>query len=341
MNGENAGSGRLINLGWKWNASALALLAAAGGAENAMAAPASDGSGWTLDLQGGYVFTGQDVVQFAQVGDTPPASDKPSTVLKGPFIGSANGYDVAATLSYQPPGSSWVFILDGQYGRTNNHSRTFASSYSGKYVRYDRTAHVTHSQEHYYIDFEVGRDFGVGLFGRGDTVVGGGVRYAHFSALTRGTFSTYSKYFFSTVSRSGSFTERRANNAVGPQIFIQQTSLLPGRMGDAGLSVGWGASGGVLFGRQTVDSSITQQVTSSGDHNFYQAFSNGSRAHNTITTDAALYLQLSWRPAHSPASFGVGYKAQVFFNALDGGYPSARNIDFFDHGPYADVQIHF
>jgi len=315
------------SLSLKWNLSALALIASAGGAGVAAAAtPDEAGGGITVDVQGQYNLS--DNHDLSTFGDTGPF-----LLQDNPTLHPGTGYDLAGTVSYQAPGSDLSYSVGVRYGRTNTSGKSFHTAYDTKYS-FSRSGRASHTQEHLFVDFNVGKDVGMGIWGPGVSTVGGGIRYAHLSSLTRGSFATSSKY----ISRAGSFRINRRNDAVGPRIFVQQTSFLPGSMGQSGFSIGWGGGVGVLFGRQTV-SAINTFTEDEGS--LYNAFPGGSRSHNVTSPDVDAFFQLGFTPPHTGLTIGAGYRFEEVFNALDGGYSVRSQQDFVQQGPYVDVSIHF
>lgn len=327
---------------WRWNVSAAALLAAAGGAGEAAAAPEPPWAGgeWTFDLQGelGFVKAGGTTVG--------PAYDP--SVLPLPNQSS----DVMGAVTYRPAASPWSFYFDVRYGRTRGANEHQVSHYSTKFGQGSSTNVVHHEEEHGFVDFDVGRDVGLGLFGHGATTVGLGVRYAHFDSLDRDNFTSHTKYF----SRRGVATLRRKSDSVGPQVMIRQSSLLPGALGQGALWFDWGATGGVLFGRQANTLSGSAVTKSSG---FFSDVRRGARAArakadfvthhaytsswsgNQTTPDVSAFVQLSFRPAGSPLSVGVGYRVDAFWDVLNGAFPGRRETSELEHGPYLDVSLRF
>jgi hypothetical protein len=192
--------------------------------------------------------------------------------------------------------------------------------------------------EHYTVDFEVGHDFGVGLFGPGTTTLGIGVRYAHFDSTVTGKFSTSTKYsvkylgsiitaFGHSSTKAGRFTSKRVTDAVGPRIFVKTVSPIPGL---SGFSIGAGAGIAILYGRQTVHTTLD---LTSGTY----APAGLNRASSRSIPNADGFLQLNWTAPNSPFTIGVGYKVDAYFTVMDGGFTGKSEIDDVEHGPYLDV----
>jgi hypothetical protein len=341
---SSGGRGRLF-----WQVSALALIAVGAGARKAEAAPGQAAGGLTIDIQGqdtfnntgplNGLFSGSDAIPQDQYG-------------KDGGLKPGSGYDIAGTITYQQPGSPWSFGVGVRYGRMNGRSgnshfassSTFTSYYGGKYSR--THAQTTHEKlaasSHYVIDFEVGRDVGVGLFGRGVTTIGAGVRYAHFDSTVTGSFATSQKYgdsFYHSshdfqFSRNGTFVARHTTDAAGPRVFVKTVSPFPG---NTGLSLDGGVGLGLLFGRQTVKATVDTHVTFGTGS--YAGVHGVSRSTSQTIPTVDGYLQISWTAPNSPFTLGVGYRADAYFTAIDGGYAQNREIDVFEHGPYLDASV--
>jgi hypothetical protein len=296
-----------------WRASAIALITAAGWAPAAEAAENGAGGLW-LELQGQYDFDASGASQ----------SFNPSTGISDPTIHARRGYDVDGKLTYQSPGSPLSFAFGVRYGRTQSASRGFHATYATKYGNGDQTVKESYQLSHTVLDFEVGNDVGLGLFGHGVSTIGLGLRYAHFDAVTRGSFSTTTKY----AGRAGSFRQSSKSDVVGPRIFLRTTSPLPGPMGQSGFSLGLGAGGGVLFGRQSARDDVH---LSHGSYGQFLNFSRGGE-HTVPTLDA--YAQLSWRAPMSPLTISAGYRFDGYYNAIDAGYALPHPVNFIEHGPF-------
>src|SRR5580692_2560639 len=145
------------SLNLKWNVSALALLAAAGGASKVMADTPSAG-GVTIDVQGLYALDShQQGFDFGTAGTFGNGD-----LGTNPKLGPRAGYDVLGSITYQPPGSGWSYGVAVQYGRTNASHKSFHSSYSSDKYNFGRTGSVSQTQEHLFVDFNVGKDVGMG-----------------------------------------------------------------------------------------------------------------------------------------------------------------------------------
>lgn len=307
--GEKTG----VNAKLYWQVSALALAASATGAQQAVAEEAHDGL--TLELQGEYAIDASGASETL-----PSTSGFTDTGIK-----PRNGYDVAGKLTYQQAGSPMSYALGIRYGRTRDAVHTFNYSYPSKYGgAYTGSAEVHHRLSHVVVDFEVGKDVGLGMGPGSVTTVGAGLRYAHFDAVTRGSFSTSSKY----GGLAGSFKLSRRTDAFGPRIFIRSTTPI----GSEGFSFGWGAGGAVLFGKQKVHADLNLTY---GSYSGPFGSLRRSKSQTIPTVDA--YAQLNWHAPSSPITLSAGYRVDAYFKAVDGGVLDQRRIDMINHGPFVGL----
>lgn len=304
-----------------WRVSALALMSTAG----ATGAKAADKGGLTLEIDGTYEF------------DETPATQSfvPSEGIPNAMIRAHHGYDAGGRLTWQPANSDLSFGLAAHFGRTTKVSHAFSYSYYSKYpVHFNQQVQHSYSIAHTVVDFEVGKDVGIGLFGGGSTTtIGGGVRYGHFNARTRGSFSTSAKYFGGgSVNRAGGFRIARSTDAAGPRIFVRTTSSLPGEMGHKGFSIGLGVDGSVLFGRQKATDTV--DIAYGG---YTGQFPNFRRSRTKTVPTVGAFGQVNWAVPGNPLTVSLGYKVDDYFGAVDGGFAGSHSIDILEHGPFVSL----
>ena len=176
---------------WKLltGASALALAAYISASDVANAEDAGRPSIW-LEVDG----------QFSQQNNNLEVYD-PSFLLASPFDAASHVdlekgpptiWDKGAKITYQPDGSDWVLSLGIRYGKsarseTVNHQTSHAEGHvSGKYFgEYDayQIFNAQSAESHTILDFQVGKDVGLGRFGSGgSSVLSAGVRIAQFNS---------------------------------------------------------------------------------------------------------------------------------------------------------------
>ena len=197
-------------------------------------------------------------------------------------------------VSFQPTDSDWVFSASVQYGRSSTYKHLHQQTpnatipvhfhllppYSNKYVGpkyYYPTLHVKfsdgvarQSETHGVIDFQAGKDVGLGLFGRqGASVLTAGVRIAQFTSKSSVTMhaepdvqyptaAITSKYEFNAFKNAhirfhdfaASAYSQRSFRGVGPSLAWNASRPFVGDAASGEVSLDWGVNGAVLFGRQ-------------------------------------------------------------------------------------------
>lgn len=312
---ENARSDRRLLC----SVSTIALLAVIGGADSAAAGEPGQGI-WSLALQGQYDFDDTGASR----------SFTPSAGIPDTSIHPRNGLDAGGKLTYQPAGSPYSYAIGLRYGRARNVARDFADIHPTAHGTFNQAVGAEQHLSHTMLDFEIGRDVGIGLFGTGTTTVGGGLRFARFDSATRASFSTSSKY---TPGRAGEFDLSRRTDLFGPRLFARTTSPLPGDLGARGISLGVGAGAGLLFGRQSARNEVHLSAGSTPAQ--FAEFSR-SRQVTVPTIDAS--AQLNWAVPRSPLTVSAGYRYDAAYQVLDGGAASgSHNIDSVQHGPFLSL----
>ncbi|HEX6867025.1 MAG TPA: TonB-dependent receptor, partial [Caulobacteraceae bacterium] len=201
-----------------------------------------------------------------------------------------DGRDVK--LTYRPQGGPWTVSLAARYGKTNGYSSRSATrptdpvcfspdQYTCEYLATTKYAPFTafsmddnaqarafDHEEHTIVDFAVGRDFGLGGLTR--STVSGGLRYAQLKSFTRATLRGvpdwtiedgffYSPYPSTHHVYTGATEDRREFEGTGPELTWEAAWPLLDA-GHAGrVDVDWSLSGGVLFGKRSVDVTSTEE----------------------------------------------------------------------------------
>ena len=166
---------------------------------------------------------------------SPLAVDRPARYSEG----------LEGKISFLPDGSDWVFAGSIRYGRSNG-NRFLHQQPNGQVTRFavgtkylTKTAAARYaetkaenSESHLIVDFQVGKDVGLGMFGRGSTsTINFGLRFAQFSEKSDATIRarpdvhlvpealgkyqiplTFYHRYFGSAQRSASFHVR-------PQLF--------------------------------------------------------------------------------------------------------------------------
>ena len=270
--------------------------------------------------------------------------------------------DSDAKISFQPAGSDWLFSARIQYGRDTkskslNQRTTEPNLYYYPYnriiLRYSAYQDLLarSAENHTILDFQAGKDVGLGKFGgNGSSAVNFGVRYAQFVSQnsvgiqyqptnTGLAYFTHHRFY-------GSFAAKRSFKGVGPALSWDASAMIAGNRNDGGISLDWGANGAVLFGRQRIrghrrtnDTFTSYQFGGVGfvKQIVYQTSSPLNRSKQVVVPNLGGFAGLSWR--YAAAKVTLGYRADVFFNAIDGGIDARKSEDRAFYGPYASISI--
>ncbi|HTO40301.1 MAG TPA: hypothetical protein VL026_04940 [Rhizomicrobium sp.] len=282
-------------------------------------------------------------------------------------------------ITFMPEGSDWSLVAAIRYGRSNGakhaHQQTTEVRQSGKALKNDDPWYVTltnfgdtassHKQSQIIADFMVGRDVGLGLLGGNNAAtIDFGVRFAQFNASSTTTlrdkpdtfieripqpptffFPSWHKY--NTNAHNHSFYAhnevRRSFSGIGPTLSMNGSQALVGDINEDAITFDWGVNAAVLFGRQKVKGS--HKTTGIYMGNFaappISRYSNptkfNTRSRTVVVPNVGGFAGFSAR--YTNAKLSVGYRADFFFGAMDGGIDArdTRNRSF--HGPFATVSL--
>ncbi len=274
-----------------------------------------------------------------------------------------------AKLTFEPDGSDWVFAAAVRYGRSKNHSNLHQQTYptqpivNGAFQRAIQFSDTDarHDESHTILDFQVGKDFGIGLFGSGSaSSLNVGVRFAQFEARSSVAFATDPdahpdfKYFAGQKFLQGSTyhfnsakaASERSFHGVGPAVSWSNSVAALGGSESGEISFDWGANAALLFGRQKA---LSQHQATAQYHNggftayfhrtvLYQHRTDVPlRSRSVIVPNIGGFAGLSAR--YASAKLSLGYRADFFVGAMDGGVNTRKteSIGFF--GPFASIGI--
>jgi hypothetical protein len=208
------------------------------------------------------------------------------------------------------------------------------------------------------LDFTLGKDFGLGsMSGK----LSAGVRIAQFhsqASLTMGADPHYN--FVVNVSQKYheiwefSSQETRTFHGVGPEAKWDGSTPILGDAEDGQLTFDWGINAAVLFGRQSailhhavkhcrVDGfgslAVCEGGTISGveDPRIPEPPDDVNRSRNVTVPNLGGYVGASMRYHNSKVS--LGYRADTFFNAMDGGQEAHESTNRGFYGPYLNVSL--
>ena len=240
-------------------------------------------------------------------------------------IGPDYGGDVGVSITRQMP-NGWLASLGIRYGRSFETDESIQYSYPPFYFG----ARASHVEQHGIVDFAVGRDVGLGLFGNsgGTSTITAGVRIANFQADTDLAYTagiyTPSPPGYYTISTPGKI--KRSFTGAGPR--IAWNGSVPLERNPA-FSFDWGVAGALLFGRQKSEFSFTYS-------GFVTAY---ARKKSVVVPNVEAFAALSWQLPDVPGRFTAGYRVDAFFNVIDGGHHESESVDRIIHGPFARFTI--
>ncbi|HEV2561059.1 MAG TPA: hypothetical protein VGT78_02855 [Rhizomicrobium sp.] len=281
-------------------------------------------------------------------------------------------------ISFQPEDSDWILSAGIRYGRSGStrhlHHQTAGLgpvpfTFEGKYkyltpykVVY-ADVHSATRESHAILDFQAGKDLGLGLFGtHGESIVSAGVRFAQFTADSHATIHARPIYSlgahmgipgfvisaptFHQANYTGIVHSARNTRAIGPSLSWNASLPVAGDISDMTLNVDWGVNGAVLFGRQRA--SVHHQTkgyyrkgfanaTPKYSHGYTNLPTSHTRSRNVAIRNAAAFVGLSLRSPH--AKLSLGYRADFFFGALDGGIDTRKSENREFYGPFASISV--
>jgi hypothetical protein len=291
-------------------------------------------------------------------------------------------------ISFNPEGSDWVFSVAMRYGRANGsgnlHEETSPASAIGHISvpalelystgpiapvakRYATTAAQTH-QTDLVLDFQAGKDIGVGVLGpHGVSIFGVGIRFAQFTSRSKVRIDSDPNFAFnykyiSTLAGypadisfpqqswnlySGKMSVARSFHGLGPSLSWDASTTVLGNEETSSLTFDWGLNGALLFGRQKAEAHHTTMahhvpnafsITQGAPPTIYPtAVHNTSRSRSVVVPNLGGFAGLSLRFPN--AKISLGYRIDAFFGAMDGGIDARQthNRDFY--GPFATISI--
>jgi hypothetical protein len=366
-------------------ASALALL---GYSAEAIARSDDEPQVWIeLGGQVSRLDVGQESF-LPEIMEDRPSIFHPSTKLeKLPH----QSFDETGKISFQPKRSDWIFSADVRYGRSvrkvditqQTHPEPFHNTYfynGGTAVIYQAhpgplafrfaSTQMKADESHLVIDFQAGKDVGLGLFG-GSSQINLGVRFAQFDSKSNIALNSdpdwkrFYKYITFLPSifpnfvhfkgwggegyhhHSGSLQAERSFHGIGPSLSWNGSSPFIGDREDGELLFDYGANLAVLFGRQRAK--VAHQ-TSGNYHTHFMGYSSHGRHIQTALTATAHTRSRTLVVPNVGAMAGIsyrihdfkisaGYRADFFFNAMDGGNDERKSEKIGNYGPFAAVSI--
>ena len=284
-------------------------------------------------------------------------------------------------LTYALPGEPWRIAAGYRFGRTNGTDQTLAFAFAdegcaGTYAQCDQAIQmgytgepfffkaynysdvtVMNREEHTVVDFDVGRDVGMGL--GFDSSARVGLRYADLQSTTHMLFFGAAnwdipeqfalfKYSHNTHYKSDISSLREFKGA-GPTLSWDAGARLWGQ--DKGhVDLEWSLTGGALFVKQKALFAGTEtSAYFSGKYFNREVLQSGPTVDITNTPAARsksvtvplvdLSLGLAFEARR--VKVGAGYRWERYFNAIDAGYADRKSYDRTIDGPYFKIAVGF
>ena len=267
------------------------------------------------------------------------------------------GYDLDGKISFQPDDSSWIFSAAIRYGKAKRGPKythdqdNISGTYFGQPALPTYAFTDLHSRadaSHLIVDFQAGKDLGVGLFGgHASSSINFGIRVAQFTEDARGSMTAQVSVphkYEAGIDNYGDLHAARSFSGIGPSIDWKASLPVAGSL-ENGLALDWGANGAFLFGRQKTDVRLhTKQIRYAFFYSsvppvlLAQSTSEPVRRKQVIVPNIGGFAGLSYRMG-GRGKIALGYRADFFFGAIDGGLATRKSENVGFYGPFASVSI--
>ncbi len=363
------------------NVSLLALIGAAYAPAGALASSADEDRPTVWIELGGQlerVDTPQSVFAPAFFGVSPPNAVSPMVNSQRP---SRYNNGAEGKITFLPGGTDWVVSAAIRYGKTQSarHQHyespglpTIFGTFNHKVTQRNPVKKVfgdgqaNSHQSDFVLDFQVGKDVGLGMFGSGgNSVVSAGVRYAQFTFSSDTTLHARPVYNFDPPVTYGAGKYHRSirlpyfhnytavlhsmrnTHAVGPAVSWDASLPVAGSKSGTMIDFDWGLNAAALFGRQrthtdhrTTGYSLHYEVPAGAavkvSAHYSQATSH-DRSKSIFVPNVGGFAAVSLKFPNAKVS--LGYRADFFFNATDNGIDTRNMANQSFYGPFATISI--
>ncbi|HVP86135.1 MAG TPA: Lpg1974 family pore-forming outer membrane protein [Rhizomicrobium sp.] len=298
--------------------------------------------------------------------------------------------DETGKLSFRPKGSSWSFSGGVRYGRSvrkvDANQQTFPKPvyatvvsgtleipflYHGPIAHKFASTQMDARESHLIVDFQAGKDVGLGLFG-GSSQIDIGLRFAQFENKSNIALASnpdwHVRYKYATPflisifpaaagvkfwggegyhNHYATLQSERDFRGIGPSLSWNGSSPFVGNREDGELTFDYGANVAVLFGRQRAKTSHqtrsnyhpeTMHYGQRGQHVSSKTFAtHHTRSSNVVVPNVGAMAGVTYRIQNFKIS--AGYRADFFFNAMDGGNDERRSEKIGNYGPFATISF--
>jgi len=256
---------------------------------------------------------------------------------------------------------------DFKYNKYGGTTKCPATNPYPNYASFCRSAYINNfidakdreSERHMMLDFTLGKDVGIGAFGGMTNTFSAGLRVAQFTSGNSGMFNSDPNYYFGP--HSGPFTkyhdiyvakmhEKRSFHGMGPELTWDASAPILGSPEGGQLAIDWGVNGAVLFGRQGVKLNHERSqchFSHAGIQSLYTCYTLPSqsksesieRSRKVTVPNLGGYAGISVQ--YRDAKVSLGYRADDFFGAMDGGEYTPKKFDRGFYGPYFNISLGF
>ncbi len=308
----------------------------------------------------------------------------PAILSKASPIAAQNppryGMGGEASLIFAPKGSNWVFSAAVRYGRGSANRSIYENTPGASFPFHDfakdfdsfeknstripilqnySNNRLRISESHAIVDFAVGKDVGLGMFG--GSTVDAGIRFAQFTSKTgadirvrpdvTGSQTGVLKYAYHFHNYHLTGHSTRSFQGIGPSLAWKGSAPLMGDPDAAQFLFDWGVNGAVLFGRQkaSVKHSITANLydkaynhptVGGGMTHYTPVYHHGAdkaRSRSVIVPNLGGFAGVSLKFPNAKVS--LGYRADFFFGAMDTGIDTSSRTTTSFHGPFAKISL--
>lgn len=324
------------------SASAMVLAAALTSANSAYA---QDGDAHYLWIELGGDFNRLE-------GQPDSWTPTPNTAFdnSGSFVRKSPPFDFGgeAGITYSLNDTGWLAGATIRLGRSGRHPSFHTATSSTKYANAQYTSSSHNRETHVILDFKVGKDVGLGAYG--SSIVSVGLRYAQQSINTdsRATYAPkdiLGSYYGTNIAKSYSERARieRSAWAIGPAVSWDASAALA-ESSNGKFTLDWGVNAALLFGRQKFSGQYSSTYVLKTNHrqgtfstSTTHSFSLRERSRMAVTPNIGAFAGFSYKWPSTRVS--IGYRADVYFNAVDGGLNAARNVDRSFYGPFVKIAV--
>jgi hypothetical protein len=283
----------------------------------------------------------------------------------------AYGLATEGKISFEPEDSNWLFSAALRYGRANggkhlHHEQSVVSAtqvFASPLRNFLGDGLTAYHDTNLTLDFQAGKDVGLGMFGSGgSSIISAGIRFAQFTsnsniklqakpyihnssnALFPGKYDIRNRH---SIAYTAILSASRNTHAIGPSLSWDASAPLVRSGEHAALDVDWGLNAAVLFGRQKVRmhrqtaASHYNLVPGQYPHPTYTAHStqsaNPGRSRTVTIPNIGGFAGISLKFPN--AKVALGYRADFFFGAMDGGIDTAKKENIGFYGPFATIGV--